>query len=57
MKFRITTTIISLALANLGFAAPAAGPTAVDQVQEIAPLSANSGLWRRYPFAEEWNGE
>lgn len=57
MKFTITTTIISLALANLGFAAPAADPAAVDQVQEIAPLSAHSGLWRRYPYAEEWNSE
>lgn len=57
MKFTITTTIIFLAVANLKFAAPAADPAAVDQVQEIAPLSAYSGLWRRYPFAEEWNGE
>ena len=54
MKFTITTTtIISLAIANLGFAAPAADPAAVDQAQEIAPLSAHSGLWMRYPFAEE----
>jgi len=37
MKFAITATIACLALANLGFAAPAASPVAADGIDQRSP--------------------
>lgn len=52
MKFLITAIIACFALANLGFAAPIAGPAMLDYLVQLSSnnelASAHGGLWRRY---------